>query len=110
MFASANTGAIVLGQYLPNRYTERYISPPSVRRALESSTPTLKKGSTPFGERFSLLIPLNPHLVLSLCEITSVTEILGHSAPIHPHSVLIRRKSQDNALAAACLRNPETVI
>ena len=110
MFASANTGAIVLGQYLPNRYTEHYISPPSVRRAPESSTPTLKKGSIPFGERFSLPIPLNLHLVLNLHEITSVMEILGHHAPIHPHSVLIRRKPQDTALAAVRLRDPETAI
>ena len=110
MFTSANTGAIVLGQYLPNRYTERYISPPGVRRAPESLTLTLKKGSTPSGERFSLPILLNPHLVLNLREITLVTEILRHRASIHPHSVPIRRKPQDTALAAVRLHDPETVI
>ena len=100
----------MLGQYLPNRYTERYISPPGVRRAPESSTLTLKKDRHPLEKDFSLLIPLSPHSVLSLCEITLVMEILGHCAPIHMHSVLIRRKSQDTTLAAVRLHDPETVI
>ena len=90
MFASANTGAIVLGQYLPNRYTERYISPPGVRRAPESSTLTLKKRIKTLWRKIFLADLISPHSVLSPCEITLVMEILGHRAPIHPHSVPIR--------------------